>query len=352
MSEISKKANGRSFMQSMLSALKHLFLHNGWLKLTAILISLVLWAGLVSQDASITRDKMFQNVNVSINGSDAIKNNGYIVVSDLNELLSDVSIVAAVPQMQYDNAEASAYNIRLDLSRITGPGEQELKLLSSASSPYGKVISINPSSVTVDVEDFIIRQRIPVSVSVEGEGQPEEWYLSQPTVDTNLIAVSGPKSLVQTISRARVFINREDIEWKEGQIATSAELKLYNRQGEEVDSRLLSITLNNMPIDSVVVEMNILPMVTFETSELVQINGEAAEGYQSNVKISPETIWVAARQEVLDQMDGLSLEKNSVNAIDLEETTVFQLKVQKPSEDAVLSNDTITVTIEVDPVEP
>ena len=43
-------------------------------------------------------------------------------------------------------------------------------------------------------------------------------------------------------------------------------------------------------------------------------------------------------------MEGSSL-KN------LNKTTVFQLKVQKPSEDAVLSNDTINVTVEIAPEE-
>ena len=157
---------------------------------------------------------------------------------------------------------------------------------------------------------------------------------------------------MQTISRARVFINRQDIEWKEGQIITSAEIRLYNRQGEEVNSRLLNMTINNVSIDSVVVEMNILPMMSFETSELVQVNGKARDGYEANIKITPETIWVAARQEVLDQMGELTLERNSINVDNLDETTVVQLKVQKPSEDAILSNDTVTVTIDVNPVEP
>ena len=33
------------------------------------------------------------------------------------------------------------------------------------------------------------------------------------------------------------------------------------------------------------------------------------------------------------------------------ETTSFQIKVAKPSEDAILSNDTITVTVNVVPVD-
>ena len=57
----------------------------------------VLWAGLISQDNSLTRDKSWQNVNVSVNGLDTLKRNGFIVVSDLEELLANVSVTAAVP---------------------------------------------------------------------------------------------------------------------------------------------------------------------------------------------------------------------------------------------------------------
>ena len=78
-----------------------------------------------------------------------------------------------------------------------------------------------------------------------------------------------------------------------------------------------------------------------------------ARGYRiKSVKISPETVMVAARQEVLDQLTDLSLERNTVNVNNLTETTVFQLKVQKPSDDAILSNETITVTVEIEAEEP
>ena len=63
--------------------------------------------------------------------------------------------------------------------------------------------------------------------------------------------------------------------------------------------------------------------------------------------MSPETITVAARNEVLEQMNELALDRN-ISLEDLEETTVFQIKVQKPSEDAVLSNETVTVTVEIE----
>ena len=350
MSKAKGDTNQKSAPGMLLAAVRHLLLHNLWLKIFAIVISVVLWAGLVSQDETLTRDKTFQNVNVSVTGTDTMKNNGYIVVSDLEDALKDVSITAAVPQKQYEKAEASAYNVRLDLSKINATGEQEVKLQSTISSTFGRVVSANPSTVTVNVEDYIVRQRIPVSVSTIGSA-PEGWYLSTPTVDPSLIAVSGPRSLVQTISRARAYLDTEDLQWEEGTIYTSSEIKLYNRAGDEVNSRLLSTTISSTAIDSVLLEAVILPQRTFDTTEFVEVTGNAAKGYEiKDVKISPETISVAARSEVLDQLTELLMER-TVNVKNLRETTVFQLKVQKPSEDAVLSNETVTVTVEIGPLE-
>ena len=350
MSEEKKGSKLKEYLYSLLHGLKHVVLHNGWLKFIAVLISVVLWAGVISQDETLTRDKTFQNVNVTVTGTETLRNNGYIVVSDLSEMLNDVSIVAAVPQKQYEDAEASAYNVRLDLSRINGTGEQEVKLLSTNSSTYGKVVSTNPASITVNVEDYIVRQRIPVSANQEGN-VPEDMYMSPLTVDPTVIAVSGPRSLAQTISRAKTDINLDEIEWKEGPFGTSSDIKLYNRAGEEVRSPLLGVTDSSVPIDSVLIEATLLPKVTFETGDMIQVTGNVAKGYEiKEIKVSPENISIAARQEVLDQLTELPLEQRTVNVKNLNETTAFQLKVQKPSEDAIISNDTVTVTVMIEPV--
>ena len=349
MREGKKNKKEKSFSHNILRGLKHIVLHNGWLKAIAVVISVVLWAGLISQDETLTRDKTFQNVSVSVTGNETLRNNGYIVVSDLSEMLNDVSIVAAVPQKQYENADPSAYYVRLDLSKINGTGEQEIKLQSTNSNTYGKVVSTTPASVIVQVEDYIVRQRIPVSVSIEGD-VPEGWYMSTPTVDPTVVAVSGPRSLVQTISRAKTVIDTKDIEWTEGTNVQSSAIKLYNRSGEEVNSSLLDTMDSSVSIDSVLIETTLYRTRTFDTEEMIQVNGEVSEGYEiREVKVSPESITIAAREEVLEQLTELPMER-TVNVKNLNETTVFQLKVQKPSDDAVISNETVTVTVEIEPV--
>ena len=59
MSEQKNKRDIRKTLPLMRDALKHLLLHNGWLKLIAIVISLCLWAGLISQEAETDRHRYF-----------------------------------------------------------------------------------------------------------------------------------------------------------------------------------------------------------------------------------------------------------------------------------------------------
>ncbi len=332
--------------QIVLGALKHAFTHDVGIKIFALIISVILWAGLISQDESVTREKTFSDVTISVTGADTMRRNGYIVVSNMDEMLSAASVTAAVPQKQYEKAEASAYNLRVDLSRINGTGKQELRILNTPSTLYGRVVSTSPASVMVDVEDYVIRQRIPVSVNM---GKiPEDWYVSTPTVDPTMLTVSGPKSVVETIMRARAYLDPDSIEWEEGVMLTSVPFELYNRSGEVVSNPLMQITSGSTLIDSVLVEATILPVKTFDVTGLIETGNAVAKGYEiKDIRISPETVRIAASQDVLDQLTEVPLDSRVINVRNLRETTVFQLKVQKPSEDAVLINDTVTVTVEI-----
>ncbi len=328
-------------------AMRHVLLHNGWVKLIAVLISLLLWAGLISQDNSLTRDKTWQNVSINVTGSDTLKRNGFIVVSDLDALLSNITITAAVPQKQYDIADASEYNLRVDLSRLKSTGIQELRILNTPNNTYGKVTNTTPSVINVEVEEYMIRQRIPVSVAITGEyqnGWYGNWYMSSPSVDPALIAVNGPRSVVQSISRAKVLLDPEIMEWSEGTMYTTGDIRLYNKSGEEINSALLGITTESLSIDTVLIEANILPVKAFQLSEQINIQDKRV----TSVRFSPETIKIAARSEVLEQLDSLPLDLSGIDPDNLDEgTNVITVRIQKPSEDAVLSNDTVIMTLEV-----
>ena len=349
----SKQTSGRfpRIMKLVLHGVKHLFLHNRWAKLISLLISLVIWAGLISQDPNLTRDKSFQNVPVAINGTATLRSKGYIVVSNLEEALTNVSAVASVPQQQVDNADQSAYNFRVDLSRINSVGDQELRILSSKNSTYGEVTSISPATVMVSIAEYEERQRIPLNLEVSGK-EPEGWHMKKSSVDPVLMSISGPRDLVQSVSRGKVFLNLDEVAWEEGDWLDSLEIKLFNRSGEEVNNEYLTITTGQLNIDSAVVEEIIVPTRTFDTVDEVNNLIRPAEGYQlRSVSVSPESVVVADASNVLNSMVYLGFEGTEALQ-ELTQSGEATLTVVKPSVDAeILTNSYIRVKYEISPVD-
>ena len=136
-----------SFRERLVKALKGFVTRNPWYKLLSLVLALALWSGLISQDSSITRDKQFTDVTVSVTGAETLKRNGYIVVSDTEALLSGFTVTASVPQLLYESVTINNYNPRIDLSRITGSGTQTVSVVTTSSTTYGSVLSVEPASV-------------------------------------------------------------------------------------------------------------------------------------------------------------------------------------------------------------
>ena len=241
-----KKRDPRLTM--LLDGLKRIFIHNWPTKLLALLLAIILWGGLITQDPTLTREKHFSSVSVSVSGEESVKRNGFIVTSDLTSLLGDVSLTADVPQMQYANAKATNYNVRIDLSRISAAGKQEIRILSTNSSTYGTVSSIQPSTVTIDVEEYITRFRIPVSVQTVGSA-PEGYYAGAATLDPPTVTISGPKSMVDKIVRAEVVLELNNLPQREGTIRKALAYTLLDENNNAIESDLLEVTSESVLLD-------------------------------------------------------------------------------------------------------
>lgn len=339
-----QKDLGKRFVE----ILKHLFLHNWSYKLLAVILALILWAGLIAQDPTLTREKTFSNVNVNIIGMENLKKDGYVVVNDLNELLSACQFTVAVPQQQYNTVDASTFNLRLDLGRIHSAGEQELRLQYTNNGTYGTVTSVSPETITVQVEEYTTRSRIPVSVNLSGNA-PEGWYMSAPVADPALIAVSGPKSIVETISRAKVTVEPEQIIWVEGLSRFAAPFELFDRSGAPVDNKQIETSYEGVHVDSVLIEQNLYPLKEVSFVDLGLVQGTTATGYEvTNVLYTPETISIAAPKSVLETIDKV-FTSSEIDVTKKSESFTSHIRILKPSEVNYISTDTVNVEIEISP---
>lgn len=323
-------------------------LHNGGSKALALLLALLLWAGLITQDPNLTRERTFTDVNVTVSGSETLHRNGFIVTSDLEEVLGDVTLRVAIPQMQYQSAQASNYNARIDLSRITEAGTQSVRI-STSNSSYGTVLDVSPAEVEITVEEYVTRYRIPVRVNTVGSA-PEGFYASAPSADPPMVAVSGPGTLVNQIVCAEATIELGSIPAREGLNRMAVAFHLLNDAGEPIENDLLEITSESVLLDSVVIEQQLYSLKTIPLSDTGLIRGSTGTGYEiKSVSITPETITVAGSADVLAELDALYPE-NYVDISGLTESINQRLRLRDPGGLAYTSTNTITVAVEIGPV--
>lgn len=331
--------------------LGRMLLNNWPTKLLALLLAIALWAGLITQDPTLTREKVFRDVAVSVNGSDTLKRNGLIVTSDLDALLDDVSVAVDVPQMQYSSAQASNFNIRVDLSRIKEAGEQEISILTTNSSTYGKVAEVSPSTVRVMVEEYVAEGFIPVNVVTTGE-PPEGYYASEPACDPSRITVSGPKSLVERVDRAELVVDQSTLPAREGLVEKAVSFILLDDNGEEIVSDMLQVTSNSVLRTriNVSVQMYAKRDIDLQADSSALYSGRPAEGYEvTEVTVSPSVITVAGKKSVVDSVKTLSAKSPlSISGKSSTVTGTVDLKVLVNM--ASMSARQVDVTVVIQPI--
>lgn len=273
----------------------------------SLLAAVLIWSVMVASDGTLTREKTFSNVAVSVAGETALKSRGYIVMDDLTALLSGVRMKVEVTQANYNRVSGTSYNPHIDLSKVTGVGENELPV-SFSSQLYGPVLECEPSSVKVNVERYITR-RIPVTVVQAGQA-PEGLYLDAARTDPTMLSVSGPESLVSRVARASVQLDLSTLSLERASDKTALDVVLQDAAGEEIRSDKLEITNQTVLTTSVVVETESVPMRVVPLDAQAFVTGTPAEGFELvDVYLEEDGLPVAAAQEVLDAIPVLTTEQ-------------------------------------------
>ena len=310
----------------------------------SLLTAVVFWSILVASDGTLTREKTFQNVAVSVTGESTLKSRGYIVMDDLDSLISGVKLTVEVTQSNYSRVSGTSYNPHIDLTQVTGEGENVLNVAFS-SQLYGPVVSCEPSSVRVNVERYITR-RVPVVLETSG-GLPG-YYLDSAKTDPTMLSVSGPQSLVSQVARAVASIDVSLLSGERRSDRNSVQIRLQDAAGNTVESDLIEITNQTVLTDTVVVETELVPMreVPLEVESLV--TGEPAEGYELlEVTVSQESLLIAAADEVLDAITVLTTDQPlSIEGATQDVTGTVRLRRPTGIENTVPYDVTVTARIQ------
>ena len=270
-----------------------------FLKLTAVLIAILFWMIVIASDPTLERQKEM-TATVSVTGADTLRSRGYVVTDDL----TSSPITVKVTQGNYDRATAASFSPRLDLSQITSDGQQEVSF-SAGYSTYGEIQSFEPKSMTVNVERYITRSRVPVVVRVTGE-MPQGLWRSATSCDPNLVSVSGPASLVEQVRRAVVELPLEGLSADMEDCQVTSPVTLETADGQTISSPLIRITFESVTVDSASIECSVLPTRSVAVDAASAITGTPAHGYEvGEIRVSPETVTVADSAEALKNLEAM-----------------------------------------------
>lgn len=285
-------------------ALWGLVSHNLALKALSLVMAALLWNFVITSNTTITRTKTISGLTGYIASQSALNTYGLALLDNPTDQLNDISVTVEVAQAEYAYVSSDNVQVTLDLSSVRTAGTQEVALV--ASSSYGRVVRVMPDTLTLTFETLDSRM-IPVNVQIVGETEDDRWYNVNRTNPT-AVTISGAASVVQSIASAYVYV---DVTGYENSFITADQYVLLDGEGNEITASMLNRSSSSITVNMDVYPTKELPIST-EIGDVV--TGEPAEGYVvESVSVQPESLVVAAEQELLDSISELQIVPVSVS---------------------------------------
>ena len=271
--------------------------------LVALLASVCLWLYVVTVvDPNDT--STFYNIPVTLDKAEQMQDNGLMLTSGENAV---VNLKISGRRSELKKLSRDNITVTADLSRIQEAGTHELPYtvaLPDTVSPNSLTVEErSPARITVTAEVYS-QKELEVRVVFEGDSSGdtagETTVIDTDTMHVNpqTVKVTGPQALVDTVSYARVVINKEDI--------TETSTKEYSydlvdQEGNTVDQAELVLDTETISVKIPVLKNKAVPLV------LDTVPGGGATDDNISYTLSADTITISGDAAAVDKIDKISL---------------------------------------------
>lgn len=313
------------------------------LKILSVLIAAVLW--LVATNINDPVTKQTYSVTVNIDNLDTLTSkNKYVEVLEGTDSIR-VTLRAARSVL----AELSDKNITAvaDAEKITEGNYIPIEISCNKGNIDGDNIKADKEYVHVNVEN-IRRRQLPITVEVNGV--PAEGYmLGGTSTAQNAVMLSGPESIVNTVSAVSVEI---DAEAAVSDVNISLPIHLYDSNGIEITDSRIDKSISDVSTTATIWMVKSVPVE-------YSYEGEVAEGYQidGNLKSTLNYISVAGKPSVLKNLQKIEI-NNVVDITGATRNVEETIDLKKRLPDGIIFSDseaetkaTISLNISKIPVE-
>lgn len=297
-------------------------------KILAVFFAFTLWLFVYNLDDP-TKTKTL-TVNVTIENRENLENMGkyYEVLEGSNKVSFSVTAVRSI----LDKLDESDFTATANLDQIVieedgaiGTAPIEIKCTANVNENAIKLKAVN-KTLKLALEDLMIKQFV---VSAKATGEVAEGYAlgSIEVTAPNVLKVSGPKSIVETISSAVAPIDVSGMseEWTSYRPTPV----LYDKDGKEVDTTRLTLSNSTVNVSAEILN-------TKEVTIVVSPVGTPAEGYTvTSIKSNPSKILLKGSKSVLNTINTIEIPKDLISVEGKEEDVKATIDVSEYIPDGV-----------------
>lgn len=211
------------------------------LRIVAVIAAVIVWFILaITQYPTI--NKTINNVPVNISLENTIaKEKG---LSALN--FKDMTVDVEIKGMNYEigNYKASDLVATVDVSKVTKEGQYvlEIDVRSAHTSDSCTIVSVSPSTVTVDF-DRITEKQIPVDIEAPYISAADGYTLKDASVTPNEVTLRGPENSLANVGRAVAKIKTTS-KLSEDTSIKADEIVLYDKDNNVITDSAITMDEN------------------------------------------------------------------------------------------------------------
>ena len=266
--------------------------HDVFLRALSLIIAIFLWSYVMRVD-NPDKTEEYRNVTVQLEGLSQLTDNGLVLLSGSSET---ISIKVSGKRDSILNMRKEYITATASVSSITEPGEYTLNYKTALDASGVTITEKSPSQIRV-VVDRMTKISVPVRTSLTGE-LPEKCTVSDYQTSPDAVTVSGPESILQTVSAARVTY---DLSGVTGSVQTTVAYTLVDSQGNEVtDSHITAdtpstlLTVNIKRNDYIPLTVNL-------------IGSPYLSADQVRYRVEPESVQLTGAPEVIAELNQINL---------------------------------------------
>ena len=302
----------------------------------ALILGIAVWVSAVSAADPDEVRPYPKSIPIEIVGQDP----SLILTS---EIPNTMSVTLRAPHSVWETliAQDDAVRAILDLSGY-GAGEHTVDVQVQVKLRPSQIVLANPEAVTVNLESFYTKT-LPLTLSLTG--QPAAGYKAgEATAEAREVLISGPKSLVDEATRARVAVNLDGA--RESITGEPVPIQIINSKNEVIKG----LTINP---ETVLINVPVSQQGGYrDLAVKVIVTGQQAPGYRlENISVFPPVVTVVSNDPALvSSLPGV-VETQPLDLQDAKEDISTRLALDLPQGVTLIGPQTVQVQVSITPIQ-